>query len=98
VTPVPATTLPSGPLPSGTFQIQLASVPSEDAAQAEWKRVSGKHKDLLAAMTPAITKADLGEKGIYYRLRAGPLADKAAAEGLCASLAADRVGCIVIKP
>jgi cell division septation protein DedD len=90
--------VPTAPLPSGTFQIQLASVPSEDAAQAEWKRVNGRHKDLLAALTPAITKADLGERGVYYRLRAGPLADKAAADELCASLAADKVGCIVIKP
>jgi hypothetical protein len=95
LTPVPAATVP---LPSGTFQIQLVSVPSEDAAQSEWKRISGRHKDLFAGLTPAVTKADLGDKGIYYRLRAGPLADKAAADELCASLAADKVGCIVIKP
>lgn len=93
LTPAPAVALPSG-----TFQIQLVSVPTEEAAQSEWKRISGRHKDLFAALTPAITKADLGEKGIYYRLRAGPLADKAAADELCASLAADKVGCIVIKP
>ena len=86
------------PLPAGSFQIQLVSVPTEDAAQSEWKRISGRHKDLLGALTPAVTKADLGEKGIYYRLRAGPLADKAAADELCATLAADKVSCIVIKP
>ncbi|MHB1205103.1 MAG: SPOR domain-containing protein [Rhodospirillaceae bacterium] len=92
------TPAPAGTLPSGSFQIQLVSVPTEEAAQSEWKRISGRHKDLFAALTPAITKADLGDKGIYYRLRAGPLADKAAADQLCASLAADKVGCIVIKP
>lgn len=89
---------PAAPLPAGSFQIQLVSVPTEDAAQSEWKRISGRHKDLLATLTPAVTKADLGEKGIYYRLRAGPLADKAAADALCATLAADKVSCIVIKP
>lgn len=83
---------------AGTFQIQLVSVPTEEAAQSEWKRISGRHQDLFAALTPAVTKADLGEKGIYYRLRAGPLADKAAADQLCAALAADKIGCIVIKP
>ena len=93
----PAVTAPTV-MPAGSFQIQLVSVPTEDAAQSEWKRISGRHKDLFAALAPAITPADLGEKGIYYRLRAGPLADKAAADQLCATLAADKVGCIVIKP
>ncbi len=95
-----AAVTPAAPTPGtpGAFQIQLASVPTEEAANSEWKRISGKHQDLFAALTPSITKADLGEKGIYYRLRAGPLADKAAADQLCASLAADRIGCIVVKP
>ena len=91
---VPSPATASGP----AFQIQLASVLSEDAAMAEWKRVSGKNKDLLGAYTPAVTKADLGDRGVFYRLRAGPLADKAAADALCASLAAVNVGCIVVKP
>ncbi len=85
-------------VPAGAFQVQLVSVPTEEAAQSEWKRISGRHQDLFAALTPAVTKADLGEKGIYYRLRAGPLADKAAADQLCAALAADKIGCIVVKP
>ncbi len=84
----------SGP----AFQVQLASVLSEDAAMAEWKRINGAHKDILGSFSPAVTKADLGDKGVFYRLRAGPLADKAAADALCASLMAAKVGCIVIKP
>jgi len=83
---------------TGAFQVQLVSVLSEEAANAEWKRISGKNKDLLGTLSPAVTKADLGEKGIYYRLRAGPLADKAAADTLCTALAAQNVGCIVVKP
>ncbi len=95
-----AAVTPAAPTPGtpGSFQIQLVSVPTEEAANSEWKRISGKHQDLFASLTPSVTKADLGEKGIYYRLRAGPLADKAAADQLCAALAADRVGCIVVKP
>lgn len=85
-------------VPAGTYQIQLASVLSEDAAMAEWKRISGKNKDILGAYQAAVTRADLGERGVFYRLRAGPLADKAAADALCASLQAQKVGCIVVKP
>ena len=99
--PTPAITAPA-PTPAGVsgpaYQIQLASVLSEDAAMAEWKRISGKNKEILGSYAPAVTKADLGERGVFYRLRAGPLADKAAADALCASLAAQNVGCIVVKP
>lgn len=95
VTPAAPTPAVSNP---GAFQVQLVSVPTEEAAQSEWKRISGRHQDLFASLTPSVTKADLGDKGIYYRLRAGPLADKAAADQLCAALAADKVGCIVVKP
>ena len=93
--PTPA---PAVPTAGPGFQIQLASVLSEEAAAAEWKRVAGKNKDLLGAFMPLVTKADLGGRGVFYRLRAGPLPDKAAADALCASLAAANVGCIVIKP
>jgi hypothetical protein len=82
----------------GAFQVQLASVLSEQAAMAEWGRISGKNKDLLGALKPAVTKADLGDRGVFYRLRAGPLADKAAADALCASLSSANVGCMVVRP
>ena len=96
-----STAPPTPPAAEGTgptFQIQLASVLSEEAALAEWKRIGGKHKELLGGLTPAVTRADLGDRGVFYRLRAGPLADKAAAEAMCSSLAAEKVGCIVVKP
>ena len=89
--------LTAAPAVAGAFQIQLVSVPSEEAANTEWKRISRKHQD-LAALTPSVTKAELPEKGTVYRLRAGPLPDKAAADALCATLAAEKTGCIVIKP
>jgi len=101
--PEPATAAASQTIPppsasGGTYQIQLASVLSEQAALAEWGRISGKHKEVLGAYTPSVTKADLGERGVFYRLRAGPLADKAAADALCSSLTSVNVGCIVVKP
>jgi hypothetical protein len=97
-----AAVTPAAPTPaaagSGSFQIQLVSVPSEEAANSEWTRLNRKHKDLFANLSPAVTKADLGDRGTFYRLRAGPLADKAAADALCAALAAEKTGCVVVKP
>ena len=55
--------------------------------------------DLLGDLGLKVTKADLGaKKGIYYRLRAGPLADEKAARRLCRQLTKRQVGCLIIKP
>ena len=58
------------------------------------------HSELgMGRLGLTITKADLGAgKGIFYRLRAGPLADEGQAKSLCRILASRKVGCLVIKP
>lgn len=83
---------------AGSFQIQLASARSEQGAMAEWNRIVGKNKDALAGLTPNVARVDLGDKGVFFRLRAGPLADRAAADALCGTLGAQNVGCIVVRP
>jgi len=99
----PATT-PSAPqqassLPvAGAFQVQLAAARSEEAAEAEWARLSARHKDLLGALTHNTLRADLGERGVFFRLRAGPVASQAEADQLCTALSAQNVPCLVIKP
>ncbi|MCA0202439.1 MAG: SPOR domain-containing protein [Proteobacteria bacterium] len=83
---------------AGAFQVQLASARSEQGAMGEWNRIAGKNKEALAGLTPSVARVDLGEKGVFFRLRAGPLKDKAAADSVCAALGAQNVGCIVVKP
>jgi hypothetical protein len=85
-------------LPAGTFAVQLAAARSEQQAMGEWTRVYGKHGAAMAGLTPNVVRADLGERGIYYRLRAGPLPDKAAADALCETLKAANEACIVVRP
>lgn len=82
---------------SGDYLIQIAALRSEEVAQSEWDRLSQKHSDLLGSYRPTIVRADLGERGIFYRLRAGPLQDRPAAEELCVALAAENVGCLVVR-
>ena len=86
------------PPPPGGVYVQLASAQSEEGAFSEWKRISGHNKDLLSALSPSVSRADIADKGTYYRLRAGPLPDHAAAENLCAALAARHVGCMLVRP
>ncbi len=84
--------------PTGKYKIQLASVRSEAAAEGEWKRLSKKQPELLGKLTMSIMKADLGDKGLFYRLRGGPLPDEATAKKLCADLTAKKIGCLVVRP
>jgi cell division septation protein DedD len=91
--PIPA------PVPAGgAYQVQLAALSSRDHAQASWSRLSKKHADVLGGLKADILRADLGEKGVIYRLRAGPAGDETAARSLCASLVARKVDCIVVRP
>jgi len=102
-TPTPAAKQPSAPVApisrDRAYLVQLAAARSSQGAREEWKRLRAKHLDLLGRLGLTITKADLGAgRGVFYRLRAGPLADEGTARSLCRILASRQVGCLVIKP
>jgi len=82
---------------AGGARLQLGSVRSEDAARQDWERIKRKNADLLGTLSATPIRADLGEKGIYYRILTGPVADQAAAERICGELKQRSVGCIVAR-
>jgi len=57
-----------------------------------------KHQSLLGKLSLNVVRADLGKRGIYYRLRAGTFANQVVAKALCQSLAKVKVACLVIRP
>ncbi|MBT5841687.1 MAG: SPOR domain-containing protein [Rhodospirillaceae bacterium] len=97
-TPPPAPTKPVPAASGGGYSVQLAAVRDENAARGEWRRLRSRHADLLGALSLNVVRADLGPKGIFYRLRAGDLTDKASAHTLCQALTKKKVGCLVIPP
>jgi len=78
---------------AGGYVAQLAAFRDEASARVEFRNLQKKFPS-LNGMTADIQKADLGEKGIYYRLRAGYL-DKSAAQTLCTELKAQGQACLV---
>jgi hypothetical protein len=93
---------PTAPAPGDTalpggVRIQLASLRSPDAARDEWARLKDENADLLGKLTAVAVRADMGEKGIYYRIEAGPLASKAAAAHLCDALRDRDLGCQLVR-
>ncbi|MDE3117229.1 MAG: SPOR domain-containing protein, partial [Pseudomonadota bacterium] len=65
---------------------------SEADAKAAWSTYQHRHP-ATSGMSSNIQKADLGAKGIWYRLRVGSFADKAAAGAFCDKLKADHGAC-----
>ena len=79
---------------TGGTRIQLASVRSEEAARQEWDRIRRANPDLLGSISATPVRADLGEKGVFYRLQTAPIAD---AERVCGELKRRNVGCIIAR-
>jgi SPOR domain len=90
---------PAGQVPAkaGGTRLQLGSVRSEDAARQEWERIKRKNSDILGSLSAAPIRADLGDKGVYYRIQTAPVADPAVAERLCNQLKQRDIGCIIAR-
>jgi SPOR domain len=96
----PAPSKPSAgqmPAKAGGARLQLGSVRSEEAARQEWERIKRKNPDILGNLSAAPIRADLGDKGIYYRIQTAPVTDPAAAERLCNQLKQRDIGCIIAR-
>jgi cell division protein FtsN len=88
----------AAPAGAATYRLQLGAVRSEDAAKQEWQRLQKAQPDLLGKLSVNFVRADLGEKGVFYRIQAGPIGDAAEATQSCAALKSRNVGCILVKP
>lgn len=90
---------PAPPMRAAAFQVQLGALRSQEHAENEWAKMRRSQSDLLGELELSVARADLGEtKGIFYRVRAGPIVDEAAARALCNKLAERKIGCLVVRP
>jgi cell division septation protein DedD len=92
----PAPTPGSGAKPAG-LRVQLGAVRSAGEARGEWERLRRNNADLLGKLSGVAVRADLGDKGVYYRIQAGPVASPAAADHICSELRQRRLPCIIVR-
>ena len=78
------------------WSVQLASAATEDAAWSTWKKMKSRHK-ALASKEPVVVRADLGKKGVFYRVRLVGFDDQGAASSACSRLKAKGVKCYISK-
>lgn len=72
----------SGPQPG----IHLASYRSEQQAERGWAQLKRAHANLLDGLEHTVSQVDLGSKGTFFRLIAGPFDSTDAAQAACAQL------------
>lgn len=84
------------PLPAGSYVIQIASLPSEGEAQTSYSRLSSKFAGIIGGRGVDIRKAEIKNKGTYYRVRI-PAGSKQEAQALCSKYKAAGGSCLVSK-
>jgi hypothetical protein len=77
---------PAPAVSNRSYVVQVAARKSQTDALAAFADIQQKYPKLLSGYRPIIKKADLGSKGVWYRLNVGPVKNKKVASNLCSSL------------
>ncbi|WP_366558574.1 SPOR domain-containing protein [Rhodopseudomonas sp.] len=99
--PRPATRLASAPAAQhtagagGDYLVQISSQRSEAEARSSFRTLQGKFPSVLGSHPPLIKRADLGDKGVYYRAMVGPFGSPEEASQFCGSLKSAGGQCVV---
>ena len=90
--------LGSGPaLAAGDYFVQVASVRSDQDARNGWARLQKAQAELFGDLVLDVQRADLGDRGIFYRIRTGPFPNRATAQDMCAQIKAAKLDCLVTR-
>ncbi len=73
--------------------IHLASYRTRKNADLGWTRILSAHKNLVGDLEHMVSRVNLGRKGTYYRLKAGPFKSAAEAKAMCRKLKRRRQFC-----
>ena len=68
---------------NGPYVAQVEALQSEAGVEDAWRRLSARAPELFETARLDVERADLGPRGIFYRIRAGYFSDRANAERFC---------------
>jgi hypothetical protein len=91
----PAAEAPTTASTTGRYTVQISSQRSENEAHASFRSLQAKFPSLLGDRQPIVRRADLGDKGIYFRAMVGPFASVEQATQFCGSLKSAGGQCVV---
>ena len=79
---------------AGGYMVQISSQKNENDARATFKDLQVHYPKILGAYSVDIQRADLGDKGVFFRARVGPFA-QADAQRLCDDLKSAGGDCLL---
>lgn len=81
--PGPAVQISQLPAAPNGYVIHLASYRKVEDADRGWAQMLEGHGDMLQGLELSIRRVDIPERGTFFRIHAGPLADRDSAVALC---------------
>jgi hypothetical protein len=85
----------TAPASGGGYLVQVSSQKNEADAQASYRALQSKFPAVLGSRSPVIKRADLGDKGVYYRAMVGPFGSTEEASQFCGNLKTAGGQCVV---
>lgn len=91
----PAQIIPDVGASGGGYLVQVSSQKSEADAYASYRALQSKFPAVLGSHASVIKRADLGDKGVYYRAMVGPFGTPEEASQFCGNLKSAGGQCVV---
>lgn len=82
---------------AGSYLVQIAAFRDEATAERAWRSAVSRKPALYGGASKYVQRADLGARGVFYRLRVGAFSDRQAAGDFCEALKAAGEDCIVVQ-
>lgn len=79
------------------YRVQLGAFREEQLARKAWEDIARDAGPVVGGSDPAIQRADLGARGVFYRLQAGAFDQIAEAKSACKALEKRRIACFVVE-
>ena len=79
----------------GDYLVQVSSQKNEADVQASYRALQNKFPAALGSRPPVIKRADLGDKGVYYRTMVGPFGSTEEAAQFCGNLKSAGGQCVI---
>lgn len=92
----PASTASLPPtVPGGQYLVQVSSQRTEADAYSSFRMLQSRYPDVLGGRQVIVRRAELGDRGVFYRAQVGPFATAEDAQEMCENLKTAGGQCIV---
>lgn len=87
--------LPPASSTRGGYLVQVAARQDRNEAMKAFNDLQRRHPQILGGLSPEIMRADLGQRGIWYRVGVGPMLQQSAAANFCNQLKSAGADCLI---